>query len=59
MQNKPGWEHVDLQLDTGELNGDEEDTECVALGGLQITAYFDSACWQRKGAGGFLIYGPK
>ena len=59
MPNKPVWEHEDILLDIGEPKGDKEDAAHAILNGSHVTACFDSACHEKKGAGGFLIYGSE
>ena len=39
--------------------GDKEDSECIIPQGLHVIVYFDSAFRQKKGNGGFMIYGPE
>ena len=57
MPNKPVWEYMDMLLDAGEPKRAKKDAACVAPNGPHMTAYFDIDCRQKKGAGGFMIYG--
>ena len=59
MPNKPVWEYKDMLLGIGEPKGNKKDVACVGPYGPHVTAYFDSACYEKKGAGGFMIYGSE
>ena len=57
--NKPVWEHKDVLLDMGEPKGDKEDVAHAIPSVPHMTACFDGACHEKKGAGGFVIYGSE
>ena len=55
--NKLVWEYKDILLDTEEHKGDKEDAARAIPSSPHVTACFNGACYGKKGAEGFIIYG--